>query len=209
MKDFFSRFRRSEPQVTPLPTFEPTKDFAAVWQRFLNIGVNRDDLFQILEESPFEPRLREYAGRTLLERHHADLTVRELNTIIVKTHETSVCVDAGRLVLTRATHKDDLGQVLLSVDSLKVQAARIILESDPETHDLVRCLQIPEVADEALQRLLSPNTPRSTLLYLIRFQRRFAPAVRQYLQETGQRADFTPKMVAALKLLCESQHTNH
>ncbi len=213
MKGFLARFCGTESKVPPASvvaaTTTATSDFADAWQKFLGFGVDRDDLLQILEESPFEPRLREYAGRTLLDRHQADLTIRELNLIIVHTCATSVAVVAGRLVMERATHKDDLGQVMLSVRSLRVKAARSILASDPETHELVRCLEIPDVADEALSRLLSPQTPRSTLLHLIRFHRRFAPAIEQYLQASGQRADFTPKIAAALELLSESPHTKY
>jgi hypothetical protein len=212
MKGFFDRFSRTAPPPAPppIPAATPAEnDFAAAWQRFLGFGVDRDDLLQVLEESPFEPRLREYAARTLIDRYRDDLTIAELNTIIVYTSYASVSVEAGNLVMERATSKDDLGQVMLSVKSLRVRAAHIVLASNPGTHELVRCLDIPEVADEALERLLSPKTPRSTLLHLIRFQRRFAPAIREYLEANGRRADFTPHMAGALKLLAESPHTDY
>ncbi len=89
MKGFLARFCGTESKVPPASvvaaTTTATSDFADAWQKFLGFGVDRDDLLQILEESPFEPRLREYAGRTLLDRHQADQ--RNFAQELIELHE--------------------------------------------------------------------------------------------------------------------------
>ena len=187
------------------------RDITSEWRQFIALAVDKGDLMQVLEEYPFEPRLRELAGETLLYRYQGTLTIEELNHIIVHTAGMQVCVKAGSLVMERANDKDDLAQVLLSVPSLRVQAARRTLAMAPETRDLMRCLNIPEVADEAFKRLIASVPPRETLLHMIRFDRddRRVAAVKDYLAKSGRRVDITPPMQILLRSMCESEHTRH
>lgn len=178
------------------------------WRELLLLGVTREDLLQILSENPFEPALREHSAKTLLELYAEELTMEELDLIVIHTVGMTVGEEAAKLVMERAVHKDQLGNVLLNVPSMRVEVARRTLAQNPETHDLMRCLDIEEVADEALQRLLSGNPERRTLLHILRYKRQFAPAVMAYLKERKLRVDLTPQMHGMLKLM-RSGSTTH
>jgi len=199
------KFRRFWRSPTPVAPQTQAQDVSPVKQRLLDLGADRHDFLQILQENPFAPELRALAAEVLLERYIDDLTLEELDLIVVHTANTPTGEAAGKRILRRATHKDQLARVLLSIPSLRVEAAQRTLAQDPEPHDLLRCLAIPEVQDEALERWLRSMPPRDTLLHVLRFGQRNYPAygkiesaVKKHIETHGLRIDLTPAMYAAV-----------
>lgn len=203
------RGRKVEPQAPVAPVTEFPHG-----QQLLALGATKDDLLQILDENRGEEVLCQFVADTLLTQYADELTLEELDEIVVYT-TGDVQEDAGRIVLKRATNKEQIASVLLNVPLLQVEAAQRTLAQNPNSFDLHRCLAIPEVQEEALERLLRSNPSRQILLHLVRYGERkypnfkelIEPAVRKHIADRKKRIDLTPAMYEVIRSLsAESQH---
>ncbi len=193
----------------------PADDPDRLWRAFLAQGPDIDDLFQCLKTFRFHPLIRTNAARALVDTYGPRLTIDQLNTIISYVADEPIGVEVGHMVLERATTKDELAQVLLSIPGLQVVAARRTLALNPEQVDLLRCLRIPEVAEEAIRLLLQSDPSRDTLLFLLRFGHNrgyitaVMTAVHEYVRSKKVRVTHTPAMQAILDALAPERKTVH
>jgi hypothetical protein len=120
----------------------------ARWQAFMRLAPTTDDLLLILEERHFySDTVRRCAAIEFL-RAKGSVDVSTLNMIIVEMQNIDpvLCRQIAHRVLIQARSSDELGQVMVSVPELAAEAARRVLAGTPKTYELMRCLEIREVA---------------------------------------------------------------
>lgn len=176
-----------------------------VWTIIRASHPTKDDLLQCLKEFTYAQHIRQMAGQMLIRDYLSELTIRNLDDIIIYSSDEDSQIRAAERILDVARSKDQLGQVVISASlpmSLRERAARCTLDDNPESHDLCRILSIPLYAEEALERLLvHPEVEASTLRHLAIYSRDqyrkadgsvlpVAARIKKHLDRIGRRIDF-------------------
>ncbi len=136
--------RRVKPHVEAVPLDQ----FETAWQAILAEGISKRMLLLIIDQYSYDRAVCSLAGATLLDRHFESLSIHELE-MIFRTSNSVVQTRAADSILRLATHKNDLGQLVVQENVHQLTAARRTLEQQPELHDLCRCMEIEGVAEEA------------------------------------------------------------